>query len=522
MLLAHLPMLFSRRTRARPRDRARLGDHRRLRDAATASSAGDVVEISRGVLQSDALFEQRQPRRPHDPRVPVWQEDGRTFMRTRPWTYDAIISEPSNPWIAGIGGPLHARMLRGGPRAPRAGRRPVRVVPRVRAGGRLDPPRAAHGRKVFPHATVFQVLLDGDVIVLASDSPLEPDFARMEQRFERPELRRDLARMRAYNLATLCVFHAIPESEFARVAGEGPINTDDHQRLESMAAKAFFRNGVSRLVWLNHCLNRAPGTPGNGLLDRYVAWREAQGDPLSKEELEGALRRVQASLDPQAGRPLIEALAARAARAHPRAAPAKLVARGAVPDLATLEPIEASDRGADLFAGGDTESAIACWRRAIEVDPKHQIAYANLAAGLQKKGDLAGAARALEEGIAASPTSAFLTAIEAQLYEQAGDRARAQVLYEKVVQLDPRHLVGLTSLGRILFETNQPARAADCFERALAIDPTSWQHAADLAQILTQVPGGRPRAVQVLQGALAYHPDEPELLRVLGMVQGHP
>jgi hypothetical protein len=73
--------------------------------------------------------------------------------------------------------------------------------------------------------------------------------------------------------------------------------------------------------------------------------------------------------------------------------------------------------------------------------------------------------------------------------------------------------------GRIVFSY---PRAVESYERALAVDPTSWRHAADLAQILTFVPGGRPRAVQVIQAALGYHPDEPELLRVLQVVHQRP
>jgi predicted membrane-bound spermidine synthase/tetratricopeptide (TPR) repeat protein len=519
MLLAHLPLLFARDSKS-----VLVIGHGSGITAGSAmlhvSERGDVVEISRGVLASDALFVEKNHQVLSDRRVRVWQEDGRTFMRTAPWTYDAIISEPSNPWIAGIGGlftrecfeEARARLAPGGVlclwfHEYEQEDESIQLVLRTVAA-------------VFPHAMVFQVLQDGDVIVLAGEAPLEPDFARMEERFDRPELRRDFARMRAYNLATLLVFHAIPESAYAALSGSGPINTDDHQRLESMAATAFFRNSTSRLVWRNHCLNRAPSAPGESLLDRYARWREQQGDPLSKEELEAAVRRVQMSLDAESGRPMFEALAARVARATARAAPASLAARGGVPDLATMDQAEANDRGADLFHAGDTDRAIECWKRAIEADPSIVNAYANLAAGLQQKGDVPAALAALEEGIARSPRKAFLRLIAAQLLEAAGDTARAQAFLAAAVEVEPENVDAWTRLGTLLFQANEPARAAQCFERALALQPTSWQHAADLAQILTRVPGGRGRAMQVVQTALSYYPGEPELQRVLAMVQG--
>lgn len=521
MLLAHLPLLFARDAQS-----VLVIGHG---SGITAGSAmlhvaerGDVVEISRGVLASDALFVEKNHGVLSDPRVHVWEEDGRTFMRTAPWTYDAIISEPSNPWIAGIGGlftrecfeEARARLAPGGVlclwfHEYEQEDASIQLVLRTIAA-------------VFPHATLFQVLQDGDVIVLAGDAPLEPDFARMEERFDRPELRRDIARMRAYNLATLLVFHAIPASAFADLAGKGSINTDDHQRLESMAAKAFFRNGTSRLVWRNHCLNRAPRALGEGLLDRYATWRQGQGDPLSREELEAVIRRVQMSLDAENGRPLFEALAVRLARASPRAVPTGLPARGAVPDLRTMEQAEANDRGTDLYLGGDTDRAIECWLHATRVDPSIPTAFANLAAGLQKKGDVAGAIRVLEEGIAHSPKSAYLHLVLARILEGAQEPTRAQALLAQAVELEPGNVDAWTRLGALCFQANEPKRAAECYERVLAIQPTSWQHAADLAQILTRVPGGRPRAMQVIQTALSYHPDQPELQRVLALVQGRP
>lgn len=518
LLLAHLPLLFAKNA-----DAVLVIGHG---SGITAGSAmvhgaerGDVVEISHGVIASDFLFAEENHGVLSNPRVHVWEEDGRTFLRTAPWTYDAIISEPSNPWIAGIGGlftrecfeEAKARLAPGGVlclwfHEYEQEDEGVRLVLRTVAA-------------VFPHATLFQVLQDGDVIVLASDSPLEPDFARLEVRFDRTEVRRDIARMRTFNLATVLMFQAIPASEFAEFAGEGPINTDEHQRLESMAARAFFEARSSQLVWRNHCLNRFPTTPGPGLLDRYAAWRAEQGDPLSKEELEAVIRRVQMTVDPERGRPLFEALSSRLARASPRAVPTSLAARGAMPKLETMGHVEANDRGTDLYLGGDTDRAVECYRHATKVDPSVPGAFVNLAAGLHKKGDVDGAIQALEEGLAHSPKDVILRLAAAQVFEAEQKPDRAQVMLAQAVEIEPGNIEAWTRLGALFFQTDQPARAAECFERALALQPTSWEHAADLARILTRVPDGRQRAMQVIQIALSYHPNEPELHRVLALVQ---
>jgi tetratricopeptide (TPR) repeat protein len=141
---------------------------------------------------------------------------------------------------------------------------------------------------------------------------------------------------------------------------------------------------------------------------------------------------------------------------------------------------------------------------------------------LQRAGRMGEALRALEEGSLASPRSLQLRLAQARLLEQAGEMSAAVAAYEKAAGIEPTSVEAWTQLGRLHFQARRYPRAVESYERALAVDPTSWRHAADLAQILTFVPGGRPRAVQVIQAALGYHPDEPELLRVLQVVHQRP
>ena len=62
----------------------------------------------------------------------------------------------------------------------------------------------------------------------------------MEDRFDRPEIRNDLARIAAANLASWLVHHAISPLRFRELVGTGPLNTVDHERLEYAAPRSFF------------------------------------------------------------------------------------------------------------------------------------------------------------------------------------------------------------------------------------------------------------------------------------------
>jgi len=62
----------------------------------------DVVEISSAVVEAEQFFKPYNFNALQDPRVHLHIEDAKTMLKLTPRRYDVIISEPSNPWIAGI------------------------------------------------------------------------------------------------------------------------------------------------------------------------------------------------------------------------------------------------------------------------------------------------------------------------------------------------------------------------------------------------------------------------------------
>ncbi|RLB13419.1 MAG: hypothetical protein DRG82_15735, partial [Deltaproteobacteria bacterium] len=61
------------------------------------------VEISPGVIQGSRFFSEQNHRYWEDPRTRIIIDDGRNFLFRTEEKLDVITSEPSNPWIAGIG-----------------------------------------------------------------------------------------------------------------------------------------------------------------------------------------------------------------------------------------------------------------------------------------------------------------------------------------------------------------------------------------------------------------------------------
>lgn len=64
----------------------------------------DTVEIERAVYEAAELFRPRVENLYSDPRSRVIIEDAKTYFATSGQKYDAIVSEPSNPWVSGVSG----------------------------------------------------------------------------------------------------------------------------------------------------------------------------------------------------------------------------------------------------------------------------------------------------------------------------------------------------------------------------------------------------------------------------------
>ncbi len=250
----------------------------------------DVVEISRAVLNADFLFAEANYRVLDDPRVRVYVDDGQSFLRTVPHSYDVIISEPSNPWIAGVGGLFTVEFFE-------------LVRRKLNPGGvftlwfhayeQSDAAVALVFRtlgSVFPHVMVFGDDDLGNLVAVASRDRIEPDFAKMDRRFDEPAIRNDLARLGISNLAGLLSHHRVSQDRFSALLGPAPLNTVGHQRLEYMATRSLFHGEDSLFLDKFDPLVQGVEEETDILLDRYIAYRAAAGHPMPREEFEAAAR----------------------------------------------------------------------------------------------------------------------------------------------------------------------------------------------------------------------------------------
>ena len=243
-MLAHVPLLLH----PDPKRVAIIG----LGSGVTLGSAlrhpisdATVLEISPEVVAASSFFEDENHRALATRAPASIVGDGRTHLMLGTQTYDVIVSEPSNPWMAGIAS-LFTREFFDGARA------------RLAPGGMLcqwahtyDISNAdlrsivATFLSVFPNGTLWLVG-DADVLLVGSTEPLDTRIDGIAAAMQRPGVAEDLASIgvtRPFSVTSLFV----AEGEALKAWANGaPLQTDDRSALEFSGTAQHFRNRARR------------------------------------------------------------------------------------------------------------------------------------------------------------------------------------------------------------------------------------------------------------------------------------
>jgi hypothetical protein len=237
-MLAHVPLLLH----PNPQRVAILG----LGSGVTLGSAlthpvreAAVLEISPEVVAASRFFEDENHRALADKRTRLIVGDGRTHLMLGTETYDVIVSEPSNPWMAGIAS-LFTREFFEGARA------------RLAPGGVLcqwahtyDISNAdlrsivATFLSVFPDGTMWLVG-DADVLLVGSTEPLDARIGGIGAAMQRPGVAEDLATVGVkgpFSVTSLFISHGAALKAWANGA---PLQTDDRSALEFSGPRSVF------------------------------------------------------------------------------------------------------------------------------------------------------------------------------------------------------------------------------------------------------------------------------------------
>ena len=227
----------------------------------------DAVEISPEVVASARFFAEANHRALDHPKVRVYVEDAKAFLLLSERQYDVIISEPSNPWMAGVAGVFshefyencRARMAPDGLM--------LQWIHRYEfSDAAMDMVLGTFGR-TFPHLSVWQSLQSDLLLVGAIQAP-QVELDALAARLGEPAVKSDLARVGLDNVPLLLSQEIIAFPNGALVPPfETRLHSDYYPALEYLAQRDFFaRASAERLRKLDENFSRRPDT----LLGRWL------------------------------------------------------------------------------------------------------------------------------------------------------------------------------------------------------------------------------------------------------------
>lgn len=201
----------------------------------------DCAEISPEVVEASTFFSAVNNRPLEDPRVNLYVDDALAFLKLTSRTYKVIVSEPTNPWIAGVGNLYTIEFLRQCRGRLTGDGLMVQWFHLYEMDDQTLRLALRSFRAVFPHVTVWQSLTP-DIILIGTTQPMQLNAAAIGAKFRNDRVLQNLARIQITDVNTLLSLQSLTEASLEEYSGTGELNTEDRPLLEYSAPRAFFVN----------------------------------------------------------------------------------------------------------------------------------------------------------------------------------------------------------------------------------------------------------------------------------------
>lgn len=477
-LIAHLPLLMHRD----PREVFIIG----LGSGMTAGAAlahsitrADVIEISPEVVQASDFFKAENRHVLADPRTHLIVGDGRSHLALSSRRYDVIVSEPSNPWIAGVSSLFTREFFESAKARLAPGGIICQWVNAYNINEADLKSVVATFTAVFPDGTVWLVGAD-DVLLLATQEPIDDAVARVTSRMAQPNVKDDLAGIGITDPFSMLSLYIGGGAALNGFTDGAAVFSDDRMTLEFTAPRELHRRSAGKNGDSLRALTGDPPATIATALARAGApeWR-ARGDMHFRADAyqrayEDYVRAVDADHDDGAA---LEGLARTA-----------IILKRAGDALAHVLPGEgagilSSQRQVAisklLAADGRRDEALAAARAAVSVAGLAQQAaiYADSADTIQ----LDRIVDALRREAGGQAVTEYYTAVAAFLH---GNPAGAVAAANTAIAIDPGYAATYDVIGAAYTKLGQVSLARQAFETSLSFNPhdsTAYENLGILA-----------------------------------------
>jgi spermidine synthase len=473
----------------------------------------DVVEIEPAVVGAAPLLAKLNRNVLLDPRVHVTFDDARNFLFTTREKYDLIISEPSNPWIAGVAtlftrefyAAVNGRLARGG------------IFVQWMQAYSLYPEDLRMLFATFLSEFHGATLWHGDapdLILMAPSPPPGEIFQRAQALYKLPRLHDDFAQLGMEEASGLFGFYLLDDAGLRKFSSGVQINTDDRTLLEYHAPRSLLVRGLedeNRDAILVEQKNPLPEDFPPDARDAALAASAATS--VNQEDADGADRFLRA-LDNRPATAQIARIRGRAALAHSnyqtafRAFDAALVMEPASTEAAW--GVAEADR-----RFGNNEKARDAFQRILTRDPGNLQTLGSLVK-LDLDFSRWDEAENLQRRLIAADThasaAAYAQLAEILLREDKMDEAYRAML--DCLAQDPYNYQTQRNLGELLAKQNKWTEARQHLEFVMRYFPDEDEKIYPLLFQADKALGDPSAAAKTVRFALRMFPDNSELKRL--------
>jgi spermidine synthase len=458
----------------------------------------DVVDINDRVEAASRFFEPWNNKVLDDARTNLIFQDGRAHLALTEKQYDVIISEPSNPWMAGMATLFTKDFFQ----IAKNRLTPNGVYVQWFHCYQMDwTTFALIGRTfatVFPQSLLVSTSPEGlgrDYLLVGLNSAagLNWDNARKSITY--------LQRSENISMASPELYaRQIVSENLTELFGQGPINSDDQPLLEYMAPRLMHSSGeVSGAI-----LQNLTGNPGLSEKTRSIA--------------DNVRRDVKKSIDFAAYALSVHAPFKNMADLTTAAEADKRRFNDLINVYAARNPIDLTLFDDPELVNGLRDLQVDVLKKEIDHLPFKEPSYTYLARLYDEKQMSAEALFYLQKAIELDPNNAGNHNNLGYLFDQAGKYKEAEHHYLQALRVNPYAIITWGNLGFLNLRNSRPDKALNCFEAILRVKPDQPDALYQIGLIFA-AKKDLSKAAEYLRKAIEIDPQFTDAINALAQIQ---
>ena len=429
LLSGYLPMLFHKN----PKSALVIGQGSGITLGAVEQFPVDkinLVEISPAVIEGSRFFDPFNHDALNDKRLSVLLEDGRNHIALSKKSYDVIVSEPSNPWISGVGALftvdffdlLKKRLNPGG-------------VACIWVHTNMSPESfksiIRSFTEKFPFVTMWESIAGDDYLLIGSEQEYRLSFEKTQKYLANEITGKDFARIGIRSVPDLMSLMIMSRPKLVEFSKNTTLHTDDNSFLEFNAPEYVYKDERDVLV--------RQLTPFIQLQPEFVEFKNIQPEIIT--QVNKRLLRLE--------------------RSESQIEEIKRKAR-----ITTL--LEQAEMAYNV---GDITQALAFYAKVLVLDPQHILAQINIGNIYQELKLTEKAEKAYLNTLNSNPFYVFGSLSLARLYIFSGQPDKAiKIINDTLEWYDGDHELSLF-MGLAYAFKKDPRRAIEEFETSLKWNP---------------------------------------------------